>query len=79
MRKPKYIAIFASLYLLLYCLFLQIEITADIAMVMFFLSPLIVGWMVFVVIRHGVYAGHELSDQEEWGYQDRNKEELGMF
>lgn len=79
MRKPGRITLFASLYLLLYCLLLQVKAAESIAMLMFFFSPLIVGWMVFVVIRHGVYAGHTFSDTEEWGYQDRNKDELGMF
>ena len=45
---------------------------------LFFLSPFLVIWMVYRVIRHDSYRGKELND-EEWGYADKKKEELNMF
>ena len=48
-------------------------------MYMFLFSPLIVLWLVYTVIRHGRYTGRELDEQEEFGYQDREKDSLGMF
>ena len=45
---------------------------------LFFLSPFLVIWMVYRVIRYDSYHGTELSD-EEWGYADKKKEELNMF
>ncbi len=79
MRKPAHTTLFASLYLLLYCLLPQVKAAESIAMIMFFFSPFIVSWMVYVVIRHGTYTGHTFNDKEEWGYQDMSKEDLGMF
>jgi fatty acid desaturase len=79
MIKPARVTLWASIYLLLYCLLLQVKAAESIAMLMFFFSPLIVVWMVFVVIKHGTYTGHTFNENEEWGYQDRNKEDMGMF
>ena len=45
---------------------------------LFFLSPFLVIWMVYRVIRYDSYHGKELND-EEWGYADKKKEDLDMF
>ncbi|PSL32187.1 hypothetical protein [Chitinophaga ginsengisoli] len=58
-------------YLLLYCILLQIEHTQWIAVRMFLFSPLLVIWMVYTVLKYGVYTGRELAEDEEYGYQDR--------
>jgi len=46
--------------------------------ILFLLSPFLVIWMVYRVIRYDSYHGKELND-EEWGYADKNKEELNVF
>jgi hypothetical protein len=46
--------------------------------ILFFLSPFLVIWMVYRVIRYDSYHGKELND-EEWGYADKKKEDLDMF
>jgi len=35
--------------------------------------------MAYVIIRYGRYTGRELKDNEEWGYEDRKKEDLGIM
>jgi hypothetical protein len=37
----------------------------------FTLSPILVMWLVYNVIRNGKYSGRELDENEEWGYTDR--------
>ena len=46
---------------------------------MFILSPILLVWMVVVVLKHGKYNGPELKGGEEWGYQDKARDELGVF
>ena len=79
MKRPAVAAILATIYLVLYCITLQFEYLRPIGMYMFLFSPLIVLWLVYTVIRHGRYTGRELDEQEEFGYQDREKDSLGMF
>ncbi|MDB5119279.1 MAG: hypothetical protein JWN56_497 [Sphingobacteriales bacterium] len=43
---------------------------------MFLFSPLVVLYMVYSVIRYGKYTGKELMENEEWGYEDMDKEQL---
>ena len=68
----------ATFYLFIYWELLQFENTRDYAIVMFLFSPLVILWMVFTVLKNGKYNGPELED-EEFGYQDKGKDELGMF
>lgn len=42
-------------------------------------SPFLLGWMVYSVIRYGIFKGDELEKDEEYGYADKKKEELGIF
>lgn len=60
-----------TVYLLLYCILLQIEHTQWLAVYMFLLSPVLIIWMVYTVLKYGVYTGRELREDEEYGYQDR--------
>ncbi|SDH16080.1 hypothetical protein [Chitinophaga filiformis] len=60
-----------TVYLLLYCILLQIEYTQWLAVYMFLLSPVLVIWMVYTVLKYGVYKGRKLAEDEEYGYQDR--------
>lgn len=69
---------FTTLYLLCYCVLLQYETTKPIALVMLGLAPFILVWMVYTVLKFGKYSGPELG-KEEFGYQDKNKDDLGLF
>ncbi len=79
LRNAIFSTVVVTIYLVSYCIMLQFESTRDYAVAMFFLSPIIVCWMVYTVIRYGKYNGRELAKDDEFGYQDKNKEELGVF
>jgi len=38
---------------------------------MFSISPFLVVWMAYTIIRYGPYNGRELKEDEEYGYQDK--------
>lgn len=67
-----------SMYLLTFLIFIYFE-QATIVSWMFAFSPFMIIWMVYTVLRHGVYTGVELQEDEEWGYEDKNREDLGIF
>lgn len=70
-KNSTFSVITVTLYLVLYCILLQIESTQWLAFRMFVLSPVLVIWMVYTVLKYGVYTGRELAEDEEYGYQDR--------
>lgn len=55
----------ATVYLLLYRLLLPREDAQWLAMSMFILSPVVLCWMVYTILKHGKYTGRELSEGEE--------------
>jgi hypothetical protein len=67
-----------TFYLLIYYEMMLFEATTGYAMVMLLLSPLLLCWMVFTVLKYGKDKSIELGD-DEFGYQDKRKEELGVF
>jgi hypothetical protein len=58
-----------SIYLVIYCVLLQSESTETLAVSMWALSPFLITWMAYMVIRYGKYEGKELGSKE-WGYGD---------
>lgn len=68
----------ATLYLVLYCIFLQFESTRIVALLMLGFAPLILTGMVLAVLILGKYTGRELGD-DEFGYSDKNNDDLGVF
>ena len=78
LRNDVFSAVAATCYLVLYCILLQFESTRYFGVLMFFVSPVIVCWMVYTVLKHGKYDGRELGE-EEFGYHDKAKDELGVF
>lgn len=63
--------IFTTAYLVIYCIFLQVEHLQKLAVCMFLLSPFVLCRMVYVILKYGRYTGRELSEDEEFGYEDR--------
>jgi hypothetical protein len=70
--------IFVTVFLFLYVALLQFENTFGIAMLMFLASPFLLVWMVITVLRSGKYNGPALGENE-FGYQDKNKDEPRTF
>ncbi|MDB5013087.1 MAG: hypothetical protein JWQ25_1289 [Daejeonella sp.] len=73
MNKGTFAVIFASAYLLVYLVMIH-SVHTTLGWAMFLFSPLIVFYMVYSVIHYGKYTGIELLENEEWGYEDKNRE-----
>ncbi|SFE88923.1 hypothetical protein SAMN05518672_111180 [Chitinophaga sp. CF118] len=71
LRNSTFSVITVTIYLVVYCFLLQIERTQWLGFLMFTLSPILVIWMVYTVLKYGVYNGRELAEGEEYGYQDK--------
>ena len=65
-------------YLVIYVTLLQFDATIIYAFAMLALSPVLVCGMVFMVLKYGKYNGRQ-SGNHEFGYQDKNNEDLGVF
>jgi hypothetical protein len=69
--KPEIAAVtLVSALLLIYTIFATLEVFMASVLLVFSLSPLLVIWMVWVVLRHGTYHGGELEAEQEFGYAD---------
>jgi hypothetical protein len=75
LRNHRFAVILVSVYLALYCIFFHAGYE-NIVSIMFMLSPVLVVWMVIAVLKHGKYTGPEFKKDEEWGYQDKGREEF---
>ncbi|MBL7744561.1 MAG: hypothetical protein JNN00_13910 [Chitinophagaceae bacterium] len=73
---PVYIV---SALLLLYLVLLTVNAPLIITGLLFSISPFLVIWMVIAVLRSKTFTGKDLQEDEDWGYTDKNKEDLGMF
>ena len=71
--------ILVTLYLLVYVILHQAGAELRVLAWMFVFSPALVIWMVYTILKYGIYGGAELAEQEEFGYQDKQKEDLGTF
>jgi cytochrome c biogenesis factor len=70
-----------TFYLLIYTTITYLQVSVGITFLMYAVSPFLIIWMVVSVLKGGEGETKvlELNEKEEWGYQDINKEELGMF
>jgi hypothetical protein len=68
-----------SAVLLIYCSLIAAKIAPLAILIIYTLSPFLLFWMIYKVIRHGSFKGKELSENEDWGYADTSKEDLGAF
>jgi len=69
-----------SLTLLLYTMFASTGVLLNWVALVFSVSPVLIIWMVWVVLKHGEYNGEELEDEQEFGYVDRpelGRQEIG--
>lgn len=79
MKKPGFVIALVTIYLFTYAILGQLNIDLKIMALLFAFSPFLVIWMVYTVLKHGKYSGKELSENEEWGYQDIDKNKLNKF
>jgi len=77
-RKPIFAVIVVSIVLLVYCVLLNTNAPRSISYFIFSVSPFLILWLAYTILRFGVYEGKDL-DEEEWGYQDKTKDELWVL
>lgn len=78
-QRARMTVVITTLVLIIYCFLQLFGAPMPLLNFIFFLSPFLVIWMVYDVIRFDTYRGVELKEGEEWGYADKNRSELGMF
>ncbi|MGE5108262.1 MAG: hypothetical protein ACM3H8_12000 [Sphingobacteriales bacterium] len=78
-KKPAFAVAVTTLAVILYNILPQFSVNSNIAAFIFIASPFLMLWMVLTILKHGKYDGKELDDKEEWGYQDKSRDQLGMF
>ena len=79
LKKPSFVVVVVSLILFVYCALIGFNIFLPIAYFIFAISPLLIMWLTYTIIHFGVYHGQEFHSDEEWGYGDKNKNELDLF
>jgi hypothetical protein len=78
LRNGLFSVSFVTGYLVTYIILLSIQSTLIYAIGMLLFSPVLVLWMVYTVLKYGKYDGKELGN-DEFGYHDKKKDELGVF
>jgi hypothetical protein len=78
-QNHKLVTLIVTLYLVIYTLLHQSGASLQVLGIMFLLSPFLVIWMAYTILRHATYNGKELKEDEEWGYSDKDKDDLGIF
>ena len=68
-----------TIYLITYVILFVTGFSVTIAMYMFLTSPILLVWMVYSILTDEQYEYPDLGDNEEWGYRDKAKSELGIF
>jgi len=78
-KKTSFVVTLVSIILLIYCLLINMNSPVGLAYFIFSISPFLILWMAYTIIRFGTYNGKEFDKNEEWGYQDKNKNNLGVL
>jgi hypothetical protein len=76
MRNYKFATFFVTAYLVIYTLLSQLGASLDVVTLMFCLSPFLVIWMAYSILKYASFEGKELGEDEEWGYSDKSRDQL---
>ena len=66
--RAKIPVIVSTALLMVYVLLLVFDAPMPLVTSIFTLSPFVIVWTVYAVIKHDRYKGRELREGEEWGY-----------
>ena len=78
-RKPWFVTLLVSACLVFFHALINTGTLLWLAGTIFLLSPLLIAWLAYTILKHGKYHGSELGQHEEWGYQDRDRNSLDTF
>lgn len=79
MSKSIVITSLVTMYLVIYHVLFLYNASFRLLAAMFVLSPFLVGWMAYTILKDKNYKSRELEEGEEWGYADRDRSSLGTF
>ncbi|MEO5998224.1 MAG: hypothetical protein ABIN89_15870 [Chitinophagaceae bacterium] len=79
MKKSFWVTLIVTVYLVAYSIMSRAGVPENLLLALFTLWPILVGWMVITVLRDTSRPVQELKENEEWGYQDKDKNTLGTF
>lgn len=71
MKTDEIVISIVSAFFLVYITFIAFDIFIPIAFLILLASPILIIAMVWTVIKHGIYNGPELENEQEFGYLDR--------
>lgn len=66
-------------YLVIYIILINTSLVFELIPYLYLLSPLMIVWMVTCILKDTRVKYPELKENEEWGYADKSKDELGFF
>lgn len=65
MKNYQFAVGFVTLYLLTFAILTQVKnVSLDLLIIMYILSPFLVVWMVIMVLKYATYNGKELKEDE---------------
>lgn len=68
-NKAHFITLLATLYVLIYVILINRDVPFPLIMSLFAISPLVIIYTAFAILKFDIYNGPELKS-DEWGYQD---------
>jgi len=78
MKKVPLIINLVTLYAIIFQVAVLTAVNEKIIFILFFLSPLPVAYMVYVILKHGKPSGHNFDERfyDDWDYVRNGSEEL---
>lgn len=77
--KAKSAILLLTAYLVICTVLSQLGISFVLGALMYLLAPALIIWMVYTVLTDDSENYPELNGNDEWGYRDKRKEELGLM
>lgn len=68
-----------TIYLACYIIIFATGYSITLLAAMFLASPFLICWMIYKVLKDDSFKYPALGHNEEWGYLDKDKNDLGLF
>ncbi|HWZ05014.1 MAG TPA: hypothetical protein VNX40_15460 [Mucilaginibacter sp.] len=68
-----------TVYLVIYIILINTGLLFTLIPYLYIISPILIVWMVACILKDTKEKYPELKENEEWGYRDKSKDELGFF
>jgi hypothetical protein len=79
MNTAKGAVITVTAYLIIYVTLINVGFPLNILPYLYIILPFLFCWMIYCILKDTQFEYPELGDNEEWGYCDKAKEDLGTF